>query len=144
MWFLSLIPGLFNTVNGITQAISNERIKLIDAKTDQQRISAQERINSLQAKRDVLVAESGSSRFNSIVRGSIGFSVSAIIAKLLVWDKVIGSLYGCAGEIGRNLEGCSTFRTDPLDSSQWSVITAVIGFYFLYEGVVNGSRIFKS
>jgi len=143
MWLLSLIPGLFNTVNGITAAISNERLKLIDAKTDQQRIVSEERITSLQAKRDVLVAESGRSSFNAYCRGSIGLFVSLLLGKLLFWDKVVGSWSGCSGEMGRALE-CSVFRTDPLDANQWGVITAVIGFYFLYEGAVNVTRIIKS
>jgi len=74
LWILQLIPGLFTTVNGITNAISNERLKLIDAKTDQARITSQERINSLQAKRDVLIAESGGSRINSFIRASTSFT----------------------------------------------------------------------
>lgn len=143
MWFLSLIPGLFNTINGITQAISNERLKLIDAKTDQQRIAAQERINSLEAKRSVLVAESGSSRVNAFMRASIGASVAVVVAKLLVWDKVVGSFSGCSGPMGSALE-CTTFRTDAIDPNQWSIITAAIGFYFLYEGAVNVTRIIKA
>lgn len=143
MWFLSLIPGLFTTINGITTAISNERLKLIDAKTDQQRITTQERITSLQAKRDVMIAESGSSKINAMVRGSIGGFVSIILGKLLVWDKAVGSVAGCSGSLGIQ-DGCHIFRTDPLDSNQWAVITAVIGFYFLYEGAVNVTRIIKS
>ena len=143
MWFLSLIPGLFNTINGITLAISNERIRLIDARTEQERIAAQERIHSLEAKRDVLVAESGRSSLNALMRATIGASVAILIAKLLVWDKVIGSLSGCAGQMGSALE-CATFRTDVLDPNQWYIITAAIGFYFLYEGAVNVTRIIKA
>lgn len=143
MWLLSLIPGLFNTVNGITAAISNERLKLIDAKTDQQRIAVQERITSLQAKRDVLVAESGSSRINAFMRASIAASVVVVLGKLFIWDKVVGSFSGCAGPMGQSLE-CITFRTDPLDANQWGIIVAVTGFYFLYEGAVNVTRMIKS
>ena len=141
---LGLIPGLFNTVNGITNAISNERLKLIDAKTDQQKIAAQERISSLQAKRDVMIAESGSSKINALMRATIGASVAVVVAKLLVWDKVIGSFAGCAGPGGRGMDGCGTFATDLLDTNQWGIITAAIGFYFLYEGAVNVTRIAKS
>jgi len=145
MWsfLLSLIPGAFNTINGITNAIANERLKLIEAKTDQQRIASQERIDSLQAKRDVMIAESGSSKINAIMRATMGASVAIIIAKLLVWDKVIGSFHGCAGEAGRALE-CNIYRTDILDPNQWQIITAAIGFYFLYEGAVNVTRIAKA
>lgn len=143
LWLLQLIPGLFNTVNGITSAIANERLKLIDAKTDQQKIASQERIVSLQAKRDVLIAESGRSNVNAIMRGAIGTSVALVIAKLLVWDKVVGSLAGCAGAKGQILE-CSLYRTDVIDGNLWNVIMAAIGFYFIYEGTVNTARILKS
>ena len=130
LWILQLIPGLFTTVNGITNAISNERLKLIDAKTDQARITSQERINSLQAKRDVLIAESGGSRINSFIRGSIGASVSILLAKLFVYDKALGQWTHGAVE--------------PLDPNLWQIIMAVIGFYFVYEATVNTARIIKS
>lgn len=143
MWFLSLIPGLFNTVNGITNAISNERLKLIDAKTDQQKIAAQERINALQAKRDVMIAESGSSKINAVMRACLAAPVAIVLGKIYIWDKVIGSLSGCSGLLGQALE-CSVYRTDPLDPNLWNVITATIAFYFLYEGAVNVTRIAKS
>lgn len=130
LWLLQLIPGLFNTVNGITTAISNERLKLIDAKTDQQKIASQERITSLQAKRDVLIAESGRSNINAIIRGSIGGSVAFFLAKVYVWDKALGDY--------------THGHTDLLDANLWNVITATIGFYFLYEGAVNVTRIAKS
>jgi hypothetical protein len=140
---LSLIPGLFTTINSVTAAISNERIKLIQAKTDQEKIAAQERITSLQAKRDVLVAESGRSNFNAFIRGGIGVIVSVILAKLLIWDKVIGSLAGCAGVRGSSID-CLVYRTDVIDGNLWNVIMAVIGFYFLYEAATNTARIIKS
>ena len=142
-FLLGLIPGAFNTINGITAAISNERLKKIDATTDQARIQADERIKSLEAKRSVLVAESGSSRVNAFMRASLGASVAIVVAKLLVWDKVIGSFSGCSGPMGSAME-CATFRTDAIDPNQWQIITAAIGFYFLYEGAVNVTRIIKA
>jgi len=51
--------------------------------------------------------------------------------KFFAWDKTVGSLAGCAGEVGRTLAGCETFRTDALDANQWWVVIAVVGFYFL-------------
>lgn len=127
---LGLIPGLFTTINGVTNAIANERLKLIDAKTEQARIATQERITSLEAKRDVLVAESGRSNINAFVRSSIGASVAFLLAKIYVWDKALGDY--------------THGHTDPLDANLWSVIMATIGFYFLYEGAVNVTRIAKS
>ena len=142
-FLLGLIPGAFSTINGITNAISNERIRKIDATTDQARIQADERIKSLEAKRSVLVAEAGTSKINAFVRATMGLAVAVVIAKLMVWDKVVGSYAGCAGPMGSALE-CATFRTDPLDANQWAIITAVVGFYFLYEGAVNVTRIIKA
>lgn len=142
-FLLGLIPGAFSTINGITNAISNERIRKIDADTDQQRIQADERIKSLEAKRSVLVAEAGASRINAFMRAAIAACIVVVLAKLYMWDKVIGSFSGCAGPLGGALE-CATFRTDPLDSNQWAIITAVVGFYFLYEGAVNVTRIIKA
>jgi hypothetical protein len=142
-FLLGLIPGAFSTINGITSAISNERIRKIDATTDQERIAADERIKSLQAKRDVLIAESGSSRVNAFLRAALAAPVVVVLGKFYIWDKVVGSFSGCAGPMGSALE-CATFRTDPLDTNQWAIITAVVGFYFLYEGAVNVTRIIKA
>lgn len=130
LWMLQLIPGLFNTVNGITNAISNERLKLIDAKTDQQKIASQERINSLQAKRDVMIAESGASKLNAFVRACLAAPVAIVLGKIYVFDKAFGQWTGG--------------HTDALDPNLWNVITATIAFYFLYEGAVNVTRIAKS
>lgn len=130
---LGLIPGLFSTVNGITKAISDERITAIKAKTDVERIQAEERAEALKAKRDVLVASSAYP-FDTIVRSLMAVSVLAIDLKLLLWDKVIGSLSGCGGDFGQ-LPGCEVFRTDPLSTEQWAFIAAVHGFYFLYMAV---------
>lgn len=130
MWLLSLIPGLFNTINGITSAIANERIKQINAKTEQEKIASQERINSLQAKRDVLVAESGRSNINAIIRGCIGAGVAFLLTKIFVWDKALGDW--------------TQGHTDPLDPNLWNVVMATIGFYFVYEASVNTARILKS
>jgi len=125
--FLSLLPGLFTTINGVTNAIANERLKLIDAKTDQQKIAAQERITSLQAKRDVMVAESQSSKINAVMRFMLAVGPTVYLTKIYLYDKVLG--------LG---------RTDPLDANLWSVVMATIGFYFLAETVTNTTRIIKS
>ncbi len=103
MWsmLLGLIPGAFSTINGITNAIANERLALISAKTDQDRIESQERINSLQAKRDLMIAESHSP-WNGLMRFILALGPAAILLKFFAWDKVIGSLSGCAGEAGQH------------------------------------------
>ena len=132
MWSLLglLLPGLFTTVNGITNAITNEKVNLSNAKTEQDRIAAQERISTLQARRDVLIAESGKSSTNAFIRAWIGGSVAFLLSKIFIWDKALGDW--------------TNGHTDPLDSNLWTVVTATIGFYFLYEAGVNTARILKA
>lgn len=125
-----LIPGLLSTVNGITNAITNEKINLAQSQTEADRIAAQEKIASLQAKRDVLIAEAGTSKINAFIRATIGGSVAFVLGKIFVWDKALGDYTGG--------------HTDALDPNLWNVIMATIGFYFVYEGTVNATRILKS
>lgn len=125
-----ILPGLFTTVSSITNAITNEKINLAQAQNTSDQIAVSEKIASLEAKRDVLIAESGTSKINAIIRGCIGGSVAFLLAKLFVWDKALGTwTHG---------------STDSIDPNLWSVIMATIGFYFVYEGVVNATRIIKS
>lgn len=137
----SLISGLFGTLNGITNAISNEKIALLTATTQQEQIAGNERIATLQQRRDVLIAEAGSSRLNIYVRAGLALGPLVILLKLFVWDKVIGSLVGCSQAPAGT---CGKFTTDPLDAHQWQVVMIVIGFYFLYEGGTSIARTFAS
>lgn len=137
MWaaLIGLLPGAFGAINNITNAISNERLALITAKTDQERIDAQERISSLQARRDALIIAEANP-WTIRVQTFIAFSAGTIIFKLLAWDKVVGSLAGCAGSAGQD-PSCIIFRTDPIDPTQWAVVTAVVGFYFLANAITK-------
>lgn len=136
----SLIGGLFGTINNITAAISNEKINARNAQTEEERIASDERVKSLEARRDLMIVEAGVTKANIIVRSAAAVPIVIILWKLLVWDKVVGSLAGCA----RAAKGtCSTFITDPLDDNQWKIVMLVLGFYFLYEGAIGVSRIFK-
>ncbi len=127
---ISLIPGLFNTVNNVTNAIANERIKKIQANTEEEKIQADERIKTLEARRDVLLADADKSKIDMYIRASIGGSVAFLLGKILVWDKALGEwTHG---------------NTDKLDPNLWSVITATIGFYFLYSAITNTTKILKN
>ena len=137
----ALISGLFGTVNGITKAIADEKIAGINATTEQERIHSDERVQTLQSRRDLMIAEAGVSKLNIIVRSAMGLSVAIVLFKLLVWDKVIGSLVGCS----QALRGtCGSFTTDPFDDNQWKIIMIVVGFYFLYEGATAVTRMVKT
>ena len=127
---LGLVPGLFTTVNGITSAITNEKINLAQAQNQSDQIAASERIATLQAQRDVMIAESQSSRINAIIKAGFGISCLAPIAKIMIYDKALGQWTGG--------------HTDPLSPELWTVISACTGFYFLYEGAITATRILKS
>jgi len=126
-FLLGLIPGALNTINGITGAISNERIALINATTDQERIQIQERINVLQTQRDVLVADSNHSKLDLWIRSAIALGPCTYLLKIFIWDKVLA--------LG---------STDALDPNLWQVMMAVIGFYFLYSGAIGVAKIVKA
>lgn len=127
---LGLLPKAFDTVQGITTAISNEKIALINAKTDQERIAAQERLAALQAQRDVMLSESQRSNWNIYFRSLIALGPAVILLKIFVWDKSIGPFVGC---VGKDPDSCGMFNTDSLDPNLWYVVMVVLGFYFLTE-----------
>lgn len=123
---LSLLPGVFSTINNITNAISNEKIAAINATTDLERVAAQERVAALQAQRDALIAESNRSKLPIILQTLLALGPAAYVLKYFLWDKVIGAFAGCVGHID-----CPVFTTDGLDTQMASVLTAVVGFYLV-------------
>lgn len=132
---LSIISSLLGfgttvatTISGITAAISNQHIALINATTEQDKNVILGNIAQLQAQQAVLVADSQRSNFDIYVRSALGVSVLAIIVKLLIWDKVIGSLMGCVGKAGE-AASCLIFNTDKLSDHDWWLIVTVVGFY---------------
>ena len=125
--FLGLIlPGLFQTINSVTNAIANEKIALLKATTDQERTASQERINTLEAKRSALLADSSHSSLDMWVRAGFAVGPATYITKIFLWDKVL--------KMG---------VTDPVSAEQWQVLMAIIGFYFLYSGVVTVAKVFR-
>jgi hypothetical protein len=130
--FITGLAGpLFTTANKVIDlqaqkaaARSNEEIRKIDAD-----------LEATQARKAVLIAEAGNriaGALNASVRLLLTLPGLVVLSKLMIWDKVIGSFYGCAGSGGSQLH-CTTFRTDALDTNQWAVITAIIAFYFVYD-----------
>jgi hypothetical protein len=146
MWLLSLltsvpslVSGAFGTINGITKALSDAKIAQINATTQQDKIAAEERVNTLQARRDVLIAEAGSgSRINLVVRSCFAGAALIVVVKLYVWDKVIGSLVGCSQAAHGT---CGAFTTDPIDENGWKIIGMVMAFYFVSEVTLGWKRI---
>lgn len=125
-----LLPGLFQTINSVTNAIANEKIALLKAQTTEDKTASQERINTLEAKRDLMLADSQHSSLDSWVRAGLTIGPAAYITKIYLWDKVLATwTHG---------------STEPVTTDQWQVMMAVIGFYFVYSGAVSVARIFKA
>ncbi len=122
-----ILPGLFTTISTVTNAIANEKIALLKAQTEEDKTAAQERINTLEAKRAALLADSQHSSLDMWVRAGLAVGPAAYITKIFLWDKVL--------KMG---------VTDPVTPDQWQVLMAVVGFYFIYSGAVSVARIFKS
>jgi|SRR5437899_1143488 len=126
--FLGLIlPGIFTTINTVTKAIANEKIALLKAQTEEDKAIIQEKINTLQGKRDAMLADSQHSSLDMWIRAGLSIGPASYITKIYLWDKVL--------KLG---------TTDPVTPEQWQVLMAVVGFYFLYSGAVSVARIFKS
>ena len=130
MWatLLSLLPGVFTSLNSIAGAIANERIAALNATTDQERIQAQERISSLQAQQAVLIADGQRSNLDIWIRSFIALGPMIFLNKIFIYDKVLG------------LGSTELKNTDYL----WNVIMVVLGFYFLHSLGTSVARIFKA
>lgn len=126
---LASISGLTDAISNISKAIADARIAAINAKTKEEQIAAEERVKTLEARRDVMVGEASASKANIYVRTFIALPVGILFWKIFVWDKAFGQW--TAG------------RTDALSPELWQVISIVIGFYFLYEGAVGITKILR-
>ena len=112
---ISFLLALINPVSAITKGIIEWQSKKLDATTEQQRIEADENIKTLQARRDVLVAEAAAgSTVNMWMRVWLSIPAGVILWKLEVWDRTLG--WGV---------------TDKLSVEEWAYISVVTGFYLL-------------
>ena len=124
IWLLAIFK-FFDPIAKITDKIVELQIKKADAKTEQERIAAGERISELQSKRDVLVAESGRP-INQWIRAALTFPIIVILWKVFIFDKALGQWTG--------------WRTDALSSELWYVVMIVLGFYFLDNTISRWKR----
>jgi hypothetical protein len=137
--FLSILGGLTGLAGPITATINRiadvQKLKE-QAKTDREKMAYDQQIQEAQDRKAVLVAEAGNrlaGALNASMRIALAIPAAAVLWKLLLWDKVIGSFNHCSGKGAGVFEVCSKYLTDPLSVEQWAVITAVIGFYFIYD-----------
>jgi hypothetical protein len=126
----AILAGLFGTINGVTRAISDEKIAALTATTQQEQIAANERVETLQARRDVLIADAAHGSLDIWIRTIVAIGPALYLLKIFLWDKVMGPI--------------THGSTDPLDPNLWNVVMVVLGFYFLSETSTRVTRIFKS
>lgn len=105
--------GLANPLAGIAKDLVAAQLEKANAQTEQQRIAADERIRTLEARRDVIV-RAQSDPMERWVR--IGFALPFVLYlwKLVVWDKLLG--WGV---------------TDNLSDDLWAILYIVLGGYFV-------------
>lgn len=131
---LGWLTGLAGPIASITNKIIDLRAKQAETASATEKAKIDQQIEEAHDRKAVLVAEAGNriaGAMNATVRLALTIGPAAVIMKLTLWDKVIGSFYGCTAKTIAPF--CSVFRTDPLDANLWWIITAVIGFYFLYD-----------
>lgn len=112
-------------IGAITTSIADAYVAARNAETEQERIHAEQRVRTLEARRDVMIAEAPN-RLNTWVRAGFALPFMIYYAKLVLWDKVLG--------LG---------VTDALSADLKDISKAVIGFYFLAEGAIAVTRILK-
>lgn len=127
---IGFLLSLVNPLSSIVGKIADARVAMANAETDRDKIAAEERVKTLGAKRDVMVAEAGS-RTNALMRVGLAIGPAAYLTKIFLFDKVLGSFLGRTKDI---------FTTDPLDENLWKVVVAVVGFYFLYDMAARWRR----
>lgn len=124
------ISSISSAINGLTAAISNEKIAAINAKTDQEKAEIGERIAGLQLQRDVLIEDAKHSKSDIYMRNLFACCALIPVAKVLVWDKVIGVFFGCQGVAG-NAARCLIFNTDRFSTLDVQIIMTCVAFYFV-------------
>jgi len=124
---LGFITGLAPMLTQMANNITDLQKMKVKAQSDHEIAAINAQIEAVHDRRQVLIAEAGS-RLNGIIRAGFTLLTFPVLAKVFVWDKVVGPFVGC---VGKDPVGCQMFNTDALGVELWSVIGAIVGFYFL-------------
>lgn len=100
-----------NPLESIARELGRAYAKKQDAKTDSARIEAETRIATLEAQRDVLIAEQGS-WLTRWIRPALALPVVVFVWKIVLWDTVLG--------LG--------VTPDPGELVRWIVVTTIGAF----------------
>ena len=110
---IGFLLGLLDPIGKIADRLQEAYVAKLRAENDEQRIRADVEIETLKAKRDILLAEQ-KSWMTRWIRPFIAAPVGIYVWKLLVWDNVL--------RLGATPQ--------PSDIVQWIVVT-VIGAFFI-------------
>ena len=110
---LGFLLSLINPLGRIADKLAEAYALRSNAQTERERVAADERIKTLEARRDVIL-QAQSDPMERWVR--IGFALPFIlyVAKVIVWDKIFG--WGA---------------TDDLSADLWAILYIVLGGYFV-------------
>lgn len=131
---LTTLTGLGTTASSISKNITDLKMKQVEATSNTERAKLEAEIQSLQFKKDVLVANAGNRMF-TIATFALALGPISYVLKYYLWDKVIASFVGCNGQAAKLIEGCQSYATDPISPEMAVAMTAVIGFFLLYGGL---------
>lgn len=105
--------GLWNPLKSITKELIDWQVKKQDAKTEQERIAADERIKALEARRDVIL-QAQKDPYERWIRILWAIPMLLYTWKLVVWDKIL--------EWG---------ATDNLSPELWNIFMIILAGYFV-------------
>ncbi|MDP3940086.1 MAG: 3TM-type holin [Deltaproteobacteria bacterium] len=131
---LGLLANLFGggAISTIANKLADAYKAKQDALTDSARIEADAQIKTLEAQRDVLVAEAASGGPASWIRPLLALPFVLYIWKLVPVDKI-----ACPIIFGNE---CAT---DPLSPQLTEIMMVVIGGYFIGRSAEKVARIIK-
>lgn len=137
---LGFVTGLAGPISAVVNKLADLKMKQAETASNTEKMKIDQQIAEAEGRKSVLIAEAGqrvAGTINASIRAAMALTTVAVLWKLIVWDKIFGSLYGCAGDAAKELgsvrEYCQTFLTDPMDTNQWMFIAAVTAFYFAYD-----------
>jgi hypothetical protein len=119
------ILGLLNPLGALKDGLVSAQKQWLDAKNDASRLKAEENMAYFKGQIELAVAASRYDKWYS-VRSLIGYCVVILVAKLLIWDTVLG--WGVTPNPGQLV--------------MWITVT-VIGFYFASKTAIDVARIIR-
>jgi hypothetical protein len=119
------ILGLLNPLGALKDGLVSAQKQWLDANNDASRLKAEENMAYFKGQIELAVAASSYDKWYS-VRSLIGYCVVLLVAKLLIWDTVLG--WGVTPNPGQLV--------------MWITVT-VIGFYFASKTAIDVARIIR-